>query len=198
MIDPLLVVHRHPFFQANIQAIGDSIDIVEIADGLRGNGDLMVVKAVRLKRFDVTCVNLTGGECQLDRIKAERIVCGAKSTFAKIKDKLVGSFGVFRLRTEVTSMGKGSVKAIIGIADDGGQHLFLRARQAVVLLHDAHVKLHGCRSRFGIIAHDLNDFRDVPGAMLCRFVKWSHIGGWRFGRDGFDKRHVLRAASRMI
>lgn len=53
VVQPFVFIGRHPVFQIDMKTLGDSIDIVEIADHLDGDGQLMVIKTMLLERLDI-------------------------------------------------------------------------------------------------------------------------------------------------
>jgi hypothetical protein len=63
---PLVARQSHPVFGIDSQTVGDAIDVVEVADHLRGDRDLVVVEAVRTQSFDVGLLHRSWVQSQLN------------------------------------------------------------------------------------------------------------------------------------
>jgi hypothetical protein len=56
---PFVARQRHPFVGIDTQSIRDAVDVVEVADHLRGDGDLVVVESVGMQSFHVGLLHLS-------------------------------------------------------------------------------------------------------------------------------------------
>ena len=63
---PLVAWESHPVFRIDSQSVSDSVDVVEVADHLRGDCDLVVVEALRAQIVDIGFLYRPGAESQFD------------------------------------------------------------------------------------------------------------------------------------
>jgi len=63
---PLVAWESHPVFRIDSQSVSDSVDVVEVADHLCGDGDLVVVEALRAQIVDIGFLYRPGAESQFD------------------------------------------------------------------------------------------------------------------------------------
>jgi hypothetical protein len=64
--EPLVAWESHPVFRIDSQSVSDSVDVVEVADHLCGDGDLVVVEALRAQIVDIGFLYRPGAESQFD------------------------------------------------------------------------------------------------------------------------------------
>lgn len=57
---PLVARERHPVFGIDSEAVGDAVDVIEVADHLGGDGDLVVVETVCVQSLDVGFLHRSG------------------------------------------------------------------------------------------------------------------------------------------
>ena len=71
---PLVAGGRHPGFGFHAQAVGDSIDVVEVANHLRGEAHLFVAKSVLPQSLNIVPGNVAGNVRQQNGVIAKGAV----------------------------------------------------------------------------------------------------------------------------
>lgn len=71
---PLVARQCHPVFRIDSQTVGDTVDVVEVADDLRCDGDLVVVESVLAERGNVRFFHFAWPERQLDGEITQRTI----------------------------------------------------------------------------------------------------------------------------
>lgn len=60
LADPVVRGDRHPIFCVNTKPIGDSVDVVEVANHLNGDGNFFVSKARLMQSINVSGAHGSG------------------------------------------------------------------------------------------------------------------------------------------
>jgi len=71
---PLFGGNVHPRFVIDAQALGDTRDVIEIADDLSGDGDLFVRKPALSQSLDIALVHGSRREREFNGVVAQRAV----------------------------------------------------------------------------------------------------------------------------
>ena len=167
---PLFAGRCKARFVVDAEAVGDAVDVVEVADHLHRDRDRRVVKAVATERLDVLFRDAARGEGELDRVVAQGAVGRVEFSLPIVMNQLLGQRMVPGLPTEVLCVRERSVIALVDIAHDGREHLPPGGAQGIVGLHHAHVELHRTLDGSAVAAHYLDDVGDAAAASPRRLV----------------------------
>lgn len=115
----------------NAQSLRNASDVVEVADYLGSNGDLVVTETVLAQRRDIAIRRLTRSECEFHGIVAKGAVIRRQFRLTEVIGQLPCDLFVTGLPTEVPGMREGSVVTIVGVTDHGRQHFAPRRRKRV-------------------------------------------------------------------
>lgn len=123
-------------FGFHAERVRDPVNVVEIADNLRGVVDGAVIQPGSAQRVDVGGGHLARGQRELLGVGTQSVVDGGKLRLPPIACNRV-NVGVgfvvilkpLDLGTEVMRVGTRSVEAVIGAAGHDGQHFALRPRE---------------------------------------------------------------------
>ena len=138
----MLVILSHPVFQLYVQSVCYSVDVIEVANDLCGDCDLVIIKPMLFQQVDIRLVDVARAKRQFNGISAKGLITCRKLALAEIKNKFFNLLRGVGLHTEVTCMGQRSVETVICIADDRRKHLFLSTRQSIFVLHNGDVEFH--------------------------------------------------------
>ena len=119
-------------FRLDAQGVGDAIDVIEEADDLRRVVNSGIIQAGRSKLLHVFLAHFGGRARELFRIDAERLinlVQGRRSPIAGDGFDKVVRFCVVHvfsdLGTEVMGVRANSIDAVVGFANNDGEHFAL-------------------------------------------------------------------------
>ena len=85
----------------NAKPLCDARDVVEIADDLRGHGDLFVGEAVIMQLVNVLSGQRSWGECQFNGVVAQRAIRGRETCLPIVECQLPRDGLISGLQTEV-------------------------------------------------------------------------------------------------
>ena len=153
------------------QGISNPIDIIEVADYLRGIMDGDIIQPDLAQGLDVSFAHIRGLNGQLLGIGAQSAVNPIQRRSPPVSRQRMDKgirrgFAVksFDLSPEVMGMRLYSVMAVIGSADDHRQHLALGPRQGRMSEHGRAVHLHRGFHHPPVERHNLHDIPDAPRA----------------------------------
>jgi len=153
------------------QGVGHAIDVIEEADDLRRvvNGD--IVQAGRPQAFHIRLAHGRGRAGQFLGISAKGAIDFVQGRGPPIAgdgiDEGVGRIiigEIIDLSPEVMGMRANSVDAVVGFADDDGEHLALPTSQGRLGEHGGAVHLHRRFHDAPVQGHDLHDIPDAASA----------------------------------
>ena len=120
-VKPCVSGQCHPVFRINSETVGDAVDVVEIADHLRGDRNLVVVEAMSMQCVNVGFLHLSRTQRQPDGEVTQGEVRFRKTGCAVVENDFLSSIRITGLQTEVPRMRESSVVAIVNVADDRSQ-----------------------------------------------------------------------------
>ncbi len=115
----------HAGLEVHAQPLGNSVDVIEVRDHLRGVADGLIGKVQLAEFVDVVLRHCRRGARELRRVIAERAIRIAKFGLAIIRLDLPDPLVAFDLGPEVPRMGLRSVMTSVDLGDDHGEHLAL-------------------------------------------------------------------------
>ena len=124
---PHPLARGHPRLKVDTEPFGDTVDVVEERDDLRGIVDRPIGKAQRPQPIDVSLGNTLRFAGQLDRVIAQCPIDLGKLGLGVIGRDLLDQCSVFDLNPEIVGMGKRSVEAAVGLRNHNREHFALSA-----------------------------------------------------------------------
>lgn len=124
----------HERLKLHAERVGDAVDVVEVADDLRGVVDRRIREASRAQAVNVRLSHRRGRRRQLIGEGAQpgvRVVEAGVAPIARerVDPSIGGGAREVDLGTEVVGVAAQSIRAAVGLADDHGEHLALPTRQ---------------------------------------------------------------------
>ena len=174
----------HLRLQIDSQGVGQAIDVVEVADDVRGHEDVLVVEADLAQGFDIAKPASLGSARQFDGVIQEPPNAIGERRRAVVAFERVGQGVIAGSGTEILPVRLRSVVARIGSRDNRGEHLALGAAQTRGRVHESHIELHENPIHARAQGGQLDDLVHLAGPLDRFFVLAREIARGFIGLDG--------------
>lgn len=119
---PLVIGYVHPRFLVDAQSFRNAVDVVEVADHLSRDSDLIIRKTVLTQRHNVAITHVAWCQSKLDGVVAKGTIILRQFCLSVIECQLTRELFITRLPTEVFGMGERSVITVVRVTHYSCQH----------------------------------------------------------------------------